>query len=121
MQIAMEVNKELLINAVERYPWLYDKSHKSYKDQIKKANSWQEIADIVGVAEDEAKKVWNDVRNTYRKIRARVKAGAPSGSGTADAAKRHGPRWWLYDLMDAVHCSITCTTAGRTATVLWQL
>ena len=35
--------EELLINSVRDYPWLYNKGHTSYKDVIKKENSWQEI------------------------------------------------------------------------------
>ncbi|XP_043211406.1 transcription factor Adf-1-like [Amphibalanus amphitrite] len=98
----MAVDKELLIHTVAKYPWLYDKSHRSYKDNIKKTNSWHEISKNLKITEDEAKKVWTDLRNSYRKIHARVKAGAPSGSGATDAAKHQGSRWWLYESMDAV-------------------
>ena len=54
--LTMEIDKEPLINNVARYPWLCDKSERSYKDSIKKANSWQELAGIVGMTVDETKK-----------------------------------------------------------------
>ena len=38
------VDEEVLINLVRDYPWLYNKLHPSYKDAIKKQNSWEEIA-----------------------------------------------------------------------------
>lgn len=39
------VDIELLIHLVKGFPYLYDKSDKSYKDIVKKENAWKAIAE----------------------------------------------------------------------------
>lgn len=38
-----------LISLVEKYPTLYDKCRKDFKDTAKKQNVWQTINDILGI------------------------------------------------------------------------
>ena len=38
-----------LITLVENYPWLFNKFHPSFKDNIKKQNSWLEIQQFISV------------------------------------------------------------------------
>lgn len=37
-------NDHLLIDIIQQYPLLYDKSHNDYKNNNKKENAWQAIA-----------------------------------------------------------------------------
>lgn len=42
--LSVQENEELA-EAVRKYPCLYDKSKKEYKDKIVTANAWKEVAD----------------------------------------------------------------------------
>lgn len=39
----------LLIETIQLYPWLYDKSRSDYKDNNKKNNAWEAIADAMSL------------------------------------------------------------------------
>lgn len=39
-----EDNKRLLIEEVDKYPFLYSRGHKEYLNKKLKANAWQDIA-----------------------------------------------------------------------------
>jgi len=41
------VGDALLINLVQSYPHLYNKSSSNYKDSLMKENTWKEIAEIM--------------------------------------------------------------------------
>ena len=43
-----------LMNCIQQYTVLYDKSKKDYKDQRKKKNTWREVSEKLGIAEVEA-------------------------------------------------------------------
>ena len=43
--------KERLIEAVREFPVLYDHTRRDYKDIIKKGNSWEAVAEKVGVTD----------------------------------------------------------------------
>ena len=66
LQIKWSFEKdEVLINTVRDFPWLYglyDKWHRSYKDQIKKKNSWIAINHAVC---DEATGEDSDISSYY--------------------------------------------------------
>ncbi|GFR94710.1 CG3919, isoform B [Elysia marginata] len=56
---------EQLIAEVRKRPCLYNKHIRDYKDRSKQENAWQEVADILGIANDLAKKRWTNIRSSY--------------------------------------------------------
>ena len=56
---------EALIDLVCHYPALWDKQNTKYKDSNYKDARWREIAEILGVPEDDAIKKWKSLRDTY--------------------------------------------------------
>ena len=49
--LTIQENEELSI-AIKKYPCLYDKSKKEYKDKIVTANAWKEVADELDFIND---------------------------------------------------------------------
>ena len=49
--LSIQENEELSI-AIRKYPCLYDKSKKEYKDKIVTANAWKEVADELDFIND---------------------------------------------------------------------
>ena len=45
-------NDELLAVAVQKYPCLYDKSHRSHKEKNVVQNAWEAVAEGLGFVED---------------------------------------------------------------------
>ena len=45
-------DNKLLLVAVQKYPWSYDKSHRSHKEKNVVQNAWEGVADELNFAED---------------------------------------------------------------------
>ncbi|XP_056640632.1 uncharacterized protein LOC130447692 isoform X2 [Diorhabda sublineata] len=69
---------ELLIESVQCYCALYNKSDKEYKNNIYKHKCWEKISEIVGLPVSECKKRWKSLRDQYNK-----KTKESSGTGSA--------------------------------------
>ena len=86
---------------------MYDKTHKDYKDTVKRWNSWEDIASAFAVEEEtisvgEISKRWGQLRDRYRKIRNELVNGRlPSGASRADAEKKK-VKWQHLSSMDAL-------------------
>ncbi|XP_036318008.1 uncharacterized protein LOC118732973 [Rhagoletis pomonella] len=64
------MDDEKLISLVEKYPMLYDKQNKDFKNKTKKSYVWQRIATILEVDENTVKKRWLLIRDRFgREIR----------------------------------------------------
>ena len=102
-------SNELLICLVGKYPWLYNKNHASYKDAVQRANSWEEIARLLGpeqygktISAEVASKRWGQLRDRYRKIRNdQASKRLASGAGRSDAAKKQVV-WQHYPALDVL-------------------
>ncbi|KAF5303216.1 hypothetical protein FQR65_LT08296 [Abscondita terminalis] len=66
-----------LITLVEKFPHLYDKSERLYKDKLAAQNSWQYIAKELHLSVIDCTNRWNSIRNRFSKERAKA---MPSGS-----------------------------------------
>lgn len=51
MQAEQRRIDELIICAVEKQEWLYDAKSKYFKDNVKRKNSWKQIATEIGLTE----------------------------------------------------------------------
>ena len=49
--------EEALIAEVAKYPWLFDSHHRSYKDMMKKKNTWQTIQAALGLPASQGKHI----------------------------------------------------------------
>ncbi|CAH0559237.1 unnamed protein product [Brassicogethes aeneus] len=81
---------ELLINLIQGYPHLYDKSSMNFKDLQMKENSWQQISEELGIPANDCQRIWTNLRNKY----GREKKALPSGSGAPAT-----PQWEYLDSM----------------------
>lgn len=61
----MRIDTSLLIELVQQYCFLYDKTRKDFKDVQKKQNAWQEIAETLNCEVEEVKTRWRTLRERY--------------------------------------------------------
>lgn len=52
----MEIDDSSLIDYVSQYPYLYDKTNKSYKNKIVRENAWKTIASLLSEKGDLSRK-----------------------------------------------------------------
>ena len=76
------LKNETLINMVQNYRCIYDKSCKDYKDTRKKRDAWTEIAQKLKVDVTEAQKRYTNIRTNFSKYIKKVRG--KSGTGTDD-------------------------------------
>ncbi|XP_030764687.1 uncharacterized protein LOC115888937 [Sitophilus oryzae] len=81
----------LLIDLIQNFPYLYDKSKKEYKNNNIRNNAW-DIAAALTTSVEDIQRVWRNLRERYDKERKQIR-NMPSGSGAPDSV------WLLYDLM----------------------
>uniref|UniRef100_A0A4W6EMK1 MADF domain-containing protein n=1 Tax=Lates calcarifer TaxID=8187 RepID=A0A4W6EMK1_LATCA len=70
-----------LIMAVSGFPSLYDTNSLTYRDLNMRADSWRQVAEIVGVPESECRRKWKTLRDQHRRERQREKERRESGVG----------------------------------------
>ena len=74
---------EKLSIAVERFPVIYDKKNKDFKDKLIVENAWKEVISEVGLESIErGKKMFENLRKRYTRRRNAAKKG-PSGTDAA--------------------------------------
>ncbi|XP_067631629.1 transcription factor Adf-1-like isoform X2 [Eurosta solidaginis] len=54
-----------LIEAVKQNPVIYDRSHYNYKHFVRKAQTWKQIAELLGVPEQKCTKRWKSLRDKF--------------------------------------------------------
>ncbi|XP_017866796.1 transcription factor Adf-1 isoform X1 [Drosophila mojavensis] len=54
-----------LIEAVKMNPVIYDRSHYNYKHFVRKAQTWKQIAETLGVSEQKCTKRWKSLRDKF--------------------------------------------------------
>jgi hypothetical protein len=77
-----------LINLVEKYPFLFDKQNKHFKNARMREQAWDEIGRTLSTEVDECQRLWRNLRDRY----SREKRRKPSGSQAADE-----PQWVYFD------------------------
>ena len=79
-----EIDSETLMNCVQNFPALYDKSSVDYKILLRKKNAWREIAAKLGIYENSTTTRYNSIRTNFSKYIRKQKAGSRSGAGRND-------------------------------------
>ena len=75
---------ESLAYKVQKYPCLYDKSDRGYKERDRKANAWREIEESLGYQEDTAGKKFDALKKKcYNKKKNALKGKRVSDTGPA--------------------------------------
>ncbi|XP_067123725.1 uncharacterized protein [Centruroides vittatus] len=90
---------ESFIEEVRKYPHLYDKSHRDYKDTTMKRTIWTAVGAKFGMTEDEAVKKWRVQRDRYRRESRKVNE---SISGSAGSTDKYTSGWELFLMMDSI-------------------
>ncbi|XP_037944924.1 transcription factor Adf-1 isoform X2 [Teleopsis dalmanni] len=66
LDTSMEQQFDLnLIEAVKMNPVIYDRSHYNYKHFVRKAQTWKQIAETLGVPEQKCTKRWKSLRDKF--------------------------------------------------------
>ena len=81
------INNKILMNLIQNYRVIYDKTCREYRDVRKKKNAWKEVADKLGIEVDEAVRRYNSIRTNFSKYLKRQKKGKVSGTGKKDIPK----------------------------------
>ncbi|XP_076645462.1 uncharacterized protein LOC143354956 [Halictus rubicundus] len=79
---------ERLIECVKGREFLYDTSHAKYMDSKYKSAAWREIAEELNQPAALCKSRWQNIRDQYRKFRARNSAGR-SGQATDTLSRKY--------------------------------
>ncbi|KAK9717239.1 Alcohol dehydrogenase transcription factor Myb/SANT-like [Popillia japonica] len=81
---------EKLIEFVKEHPILYDTSHPKYMDQLRKDKLWRIIAVRLNQHENDCKKVWQNLRDSFRRVLKKRKA-------SRDLLLDGKPKVWKYE------------------------
>lgn len=90
----MDLNNTELMDAVRKYPAIYDKAAPEYKDRNKKSNAWKNVADSLNVEISLCQTRYRTIRTKFGKYLTSLKP--PSGSGqTIKLKKEYEELKWL--------------------------
>ncbi|XP_045023471.1 uncharacterized protein LOC123467737 [Daphnia magna] len=94
-----EIEREPLIEAVKKYPCLYDTNSKSYKNITVKTNAKLEISHLFeNCTVEDVTTQWTQLVDKFRRVRKVSNIEDPTGTPTKDS--RHQlPQWDLYHTM----------------------
>ncbi|KAH9631916.1 hypothetical protein HF086_013607 [Spodoptera exigua] len=88
---------ELLINAIQKRPTLWDKRNKSYHNRLLSHREWEAVAKIIGTTSEMTKKKWKNLRDTFSK---ELKKNPKPRSGTdADNEPKYTGTWLYIEAM----------------------
>ena len=85
-ETSVEIDSETLMNCVQNYRCIYDKSCSDYRVLQKKCNAWKKISESLNLPVDVAQKRYNNIRTVF--TRHTSKAWLRSGSGRNDLPRR---------------------------------
>ena len=64
-ETSVEIDNETLMNCVQNYRCIYDKSCSDYRVLQKKRNTWKKISESLNLPVDVAQKRYNSIRTFY--------------------------------------------------------
>ena len=71
---------ESLSNEVQKYPCLYDKGNKGYKERDRRSNAWRRVESELGLEEGAAEKRFDAIKKRYNRKKNALKSKKVSGS-----------------------------------------
>ncbi|KRT81085.1 Myb/SANT-like transcription factor [Oryctes borbonicus] len=84
--------EEKLALLLKRYPAIWDRKSRDFKNLTKKENSFKEIAKALNVSVEIAQAKYKSLREKYRKEKLKIDAATCNGSGPIDFEP-----WYLLD------------------------
>jgi len=81
-----------LIDLVQQSENIWNPGHKLYRNRIRRTDSINEIANILGVSQQEVDKKWKTIQSQFRREQHKVNS-KKSGAGTDD---NYTSAWYLY-------------------------
>ena len=81
------VDDEMLMNHIQNYRVIYDKTCKGYKNRTTKRNAWEEVAKKFSMSVDECQRRYNTIRTRYSKYLKQHRAARKTGTGRDDVPK----------------------------------
>ncbi|XP_067139625.1 uncharacterized protein [Centruroides vittatus] len=91
------IDLEKFIENIRKYPCLYDKRHRDYKNVCLKHAIWTTIGKSYNLDATSAESRWKTQRDRYTRECKKVEDSKRTGSGS-DAV--YVSQWYLYDIID---------------------
>ncbi|XP_062554755.1 uncharacterized protein LOC134219882 [Armigeres subalbatus] len=107
----------VIINTIKKFPVLYAKGSKLYRNVQEKQRAWSSVAKKLEMPEKNVKTKWRNLRDRYVKELRKVKQTGTSGAGTEDVYKS---KWFLFEELEflAAHSENRPTTGNYEPTSL---
>ena len=87
------------MNEVQKFPILYDKFDKEFKDKWKKKNAWEEIGRLSNLSANQAEEKYISIRSSYGKW-LKSKRNIPLGSGRNSVPPQFLQLDWLNTFIE---------------------
>ena len=97
-ETSVEIDNETLMNNVQNYRCIYDKSCVDYKVPQKKRNAWQKIAESMKLPVDVIQKRYSSIRTVFSRYIKSLSVRSGSGRDDVPNIKPTGCRWWSQTL-----------------------
>ncbi|XP_065647963.1 uncharacterized protein LOC136077633 [Hydra vulgaris] len=93
------ISKANFMNEVQKYPVLYDKFDKEFKDKFKKKNAWEEVGRLSNLTANQAEEKYKSIRSSYGRW-LKAKKNIPSGSGSNSVPPQFLHLDWLNTFIE---------------------
>ncbi|XP_054723542.1 uncharacterized protein LOC129233558 [Uloborus diversus] len=94
-----KINLEVFLEEVRKYPCLFDKKRKDYKDSQLKKSLWHVIGSKFNLSGPVAETKWKVQRDRFTKEKRKVRDSLGTGKGTLEV---YVPKWFLYQQMESI-------------------
>ena len=64
-KMAVPITNELFMEEIRKYPVIYDRYIKAFKDQNKKRNAWENVSKATGLSVAECQKRYKNIHRIY--------------------------------------------------------
>ncbi|XP_058839866.1 uncharacterized protein LOC131695398 [Topomyia yanbarensis] len=102
-ELTNQTHNGRLINSIKKYPAIYAKSSKEFRNSIRKDVAWRHVAEEMQMTETAVKAKWKNLRDRFVKEHREVTNSSSSGAGEEEVYESN---WPLYNelLFLAAHC-----------------
>ncbi|XP_047139136.1 uncharacterized protein LOC124815042 [Hydra vulgaris] len=94
-----KLSKAAFMNEVQKFPVLYDKFNKDFKDKWKKKNAWEEVGRLSNLSPNQAEEKYKSIRSSYGRW-LKSKKNIPSGSGRNSVPPQFLQLDWLNTFIE---------------------
>ncbi|XP_065680655.1 uncharacterized protein LOC136094572 [Hydra vulgaris] len=94
-----KLSKAAFMNKVQKFPVLYGKFNKDFKDKWKKKNAWEEVGRLSNLSPNQAEEKYTSIRSSYGRW-LKSKKNIPSGSGRNSVSPQFLQLDWLNTFIE---------------------